>query len=193
MNSNEIDDILRNKASEESASWRISPQIDEKILREARTGGETARNDNRVGLYRRLGIPVLAGAVLCVCLALFVLPGQPKAPVMEKDCLQFYARLTKAINDKDIEQIASSYDNRSVGMKKGEMRSRLESLFAKYDSIDYRPGAIKVIAEGSHAVILSAFELTAVSREGPVSMTGTDRIYLRRTRHDIKVSLWVSE
>lgn len=193
MKIDEIDDILRQNASKESVSWKTSDLLDEKILNSARTHKKIIFNKKQTSPFRRFWIPLLVGVPLCICLAFLIIPRQPSSSVMEKDCLQFYAQLTKAINNKNIEQIAQAYDNRSAGMEKEEMRSRLKSLFTKYDSITYKPSDILIKTDGSHAVIMSAFELTAVSHDGPVNITGTEKIYFERTGHDIKVALWVSQ
>ena len=195
MNGMEMEHLLRKKATAETSCLTTSREIDEKIHNSARLSRKPSAGLNRKSLMQRMNILIPLFSAACICTALLLIPIRPSSPSMEKDCLQFYAQLTKAINDRDVEKITSSYGKGNREMNPAEMRTRLERLFRNYESINYKPGTVSIKSEGKNAVLLSRFELTAVSRngQGPVNMTGTDRIYFQKSGNEIKVALWVSE
>ncbi|GEM_PF-3689486 len=196
MNVNDIDILLKEHAEREKKSLQTTTAFDERIRRTAREFTPCVRQPLRFSpLIRKLRFASAFAAVVCLCILVAgTLLDNRTSTAMEKDCLQFYADLTKAIHEKDVSEIMSTYGCDIGPSEQAKLVDKLNSFFNQYESLTYNAKDVMILTQNDEAVLKSDYTLTAKSINGTSSLIeGKDRLYLKKTAGGLKLCLWISE
>lgn len=185
-----IDTLLHKLSSDSKANMKTSHTLDQRILELSKTGKRNSfQRANRNPIR---WVPLVAMFVFFVSLPFFT--NGKSDGINEKDCIQFYSQLTKAINEKDLESLLSAYGCDTSAEDRKMIQTRIEDLFNSYSTLEIEPSAVTVSYAKQEALLKSTYRLVAGKSDGSrESVTGTDRLYMKKTAEGMRLCLWITE
>jgi ketosteroid isomerase-like protein len=186
----DIETMLRSYSSESKAWMKTSLSLDQRILELSKTGKRNLPRRTSIDLIR--WIPLAAMFLFLLSLPFFTNGRSDR--IKEKDCIQFYAQLTRAIHEKDLETLLSAYGSDIAPENRKLIQARIEELFNSCSSLDLEPSSVTIVQGKQEALLKSEYRMSIEKRDGTrESRTGTDRLYMRKTSEGLRLCLWITE